>query len=57
MNGDPARLAAMAQHIPLGFVSKPDDHTGLYVLLASRENSRYITGTILVSDGGLTASV
>jgi 2,3-dihydroxy-2,3-dihydrophenylpropionate dehydrogenase len=57
MNGDPQRIAAMASHIPLGFVSLPEDHTGLYVLLASRENSRYITGTMLVSDGGLTASV
>jgi 2,3-dihydroxy-2,3-dihydrophenylpropionate dehydrogenase len=57
MNGDPSRIAAMEPHIPLGFVSMPEDHTGLYVLLASRGNSRYITGTMLVSDGGLTASV
>ena len=57
MNQDGERMAAMESHIPLGFVSKPEDHTGLYVLLASRRNSRYITGTILVSDGGLTASV
>jgi len=57
MNDDRQRIAAMESHIPLGFVSKPEDHTGLYVLLASRGNSRYITGTMLVSDGGLTASV
>ncbi len=57
MNADEARLAAMATHIPLGFVSKPEDHVGLYVLLASRESSRYMTGSMLLSDGGLTAGV
>jgi NAD(P)-dependent dehydrogenase (short-subunit alcohol dehydrogenase family) len=57
MNADEARLAAMASHIPLGFVSNPDDHVALYVLLASRESSRYITGSMLLSDGGLTAGV
>jgi NAD(P)-dependent dehydrogenase (short-subunit alcohol dehydrogenase family) len=57
MNADEARLAAMASHIPLGFVANPEDHVGLYVLLASRENSRYMTGSMLLSDGGLTAGV
>jgi NAD(P)-dependent dehydrogenase (short-subunit alcohol dehydrogenase family) len=57
MNSDRQRIATMDSHIPLGFVSQPEDHTGLYVLLASRGNSRYITGTMLVSDGGLTASI
>lgn len=57
MNNDRERISAMESHIPLGFVSKPEDHTGLYVLLASRGNSRYITGAMLVSDGGLTVSV
>ncbi len=57
MNADEARLAAMASHIPLGFVSNPEDHVALYVLLASRENSRYMTGSMLLSDGGLTAGV
>ncbi|MDP8985536.1 MAG: SDR family oxidoreductase [Pseudomonadota bacterium] len=57
MNADAARLAAMSSHIPLGFVSRPEDHAGLYVLLASRENSRYITGTMISSDGGLTVGV
>jgi NAD(P)-dependent dehydrogenase (short-subunit alcohol dehydrogenase family) len=47
----------MASHIPLGFVANPEDHVGLYVLLASRENSRYMTGSMLLSDGGLTAGV
>ena len=57
MNADPDRIAAMQSHIPLRFVSAPEAHTGLYVLLASREESAYITGTLLVSDGGLTSTV
>jgi len=57
LNEDPERIAAMTPHIPLGFVSRPEDHTGLYVLLASRRDSAYITGTMLLSDGGLTVSV
>jgi NAD(P)-dependent dehydrogenase (short-subunit alcohol dehydrogenase family) len=57
LNAEPARIARMAQHIPLRFVSQPEDHTGLYVLLASRQNSAYITGAVLLSDGGLTVSV
>jgi NAD(P)-dependent dehydrogenase (short-subunit alcohol dehydrogenase family) len=57
LNADHDRLHAASAHIPLGFVSKPEDHTGLYVLLASRANSGYITGTMLLSDGGLTAAV
>jgi NAD(P)-dependent dehydrogenase (short-subunit alcohol dehydrogenase family) len=57
MNGDRLRLTAMESHIPLGRVSQPEDHTGLYVLLASRHDSPYVTGAIMVSDGGLTLSV
>jgi NAD(P)-dependent dehydrogenase (short-subunit alcohol dehydrogenase family) len=57
MNADRVRLAAMESHIPLGHVSRPEDHAGLYVLLASRQDSAYITGAILLSDGGLTLSV
>jgi NAD(P)-dependent dehydrogenase (short-subunit alcohol dehydrogenase family) len=57
LNADEARLAAMSSHIPLGFVSTPDDHVALYVLLASRESSRYMTGSMILSDGGLTAAV
>jgi NAD(P)-dependent dehydrogenase (short-subunit alcohol dehydrogenase family) len=57
MNADEARLAAMASHIPLGFVSNPSDHVALYVLLASRESSRYMTGSMILSDGGLITGV
>ena len=45
-----ARIAAA---VPLRFAQRPEDHAGLYVLLASRENSRAITGEILMSDGGI----
>ena len=48
---------AMASHIPLGRVSPPEEHTGLYVLLASPRESAYVTGAILQSDGGLTLGV
>lgn len=39
--------------VPLRFAQEPEDHTGLYVLLASRTNARAITGEILMSDGGI----
>ena len=42
--------AAMA--VPLQKVAKPEEHTGHYVLLASRENSALTTATIIHSDGG-----
>ena len=57
MNADPARMAIMAEHMLMGRVSNPEDHAALYVLLASREESAYVTGAMLRSDGGLTISV
>jgi NAD(P)-dependent dehydrogenase (short-subunit alcohol dehydrogenase family) len=57
MNADPVRMAAMAQHMLLGRVSTAQDHASLYVLLAAREESSYVTGTMISSDGGLTISV
>lgn len=57
LNGDAARTAAMAEHMLLGRISAPEDHASLYVLLAAREESAYITGAMLLSDGGLTISV
>jgi len=57
MNADPARMAVMTDHILLGRVSVPDDHTSLYVLLAARSESAYITGAMFRSDGGLTISI
>lgn len=45
-----ARIAAA---VPLKFAQRPADHAGLYVLLASRENSPATTGEIFMSDGGI----
>jgi len=57
MNADPSRMEVMAQHMLLGRVSRPEDHTSLYVLLAARDEAPYVTGAMLLSDGGLTISV
>lgn len=57
MNADAMRMAAMAQHMPLRRVAAAEEHTSLYVLLASRSEASYITGAMLASDGGLTISV
>lgn len=57
MNADTARMEVMTQHMPLGRVSQPEDHASLFVLLASREESPYVTGSMMLSDGGLTISI
>ena len=57
MNADHARMAIMADHMLLGRVSSAEDHAPLYVLLASRAESAYVTGAMIRSDGGLTVSV
>ncbi|MDJ0420207.1 3-(cis-5,6-dihydroxycyclohexa-1,3-dien-1-yl)propanoate dehydrogenase [Rhodococcus opacus] len=38
---------------PLGIVAQPEDHSWAYALLASRERTSAVTGTIINSDGGL----
>lgn len=38
---------------PLARIAEPEDHAGLYALLASRRDSAYMTGTVLLSDGGI----
>jgi NAD(P)-dependent dehydrogenase (short-subunit alcohol dehydrogenase family) len=45
--------ARVARQLPVGFVSQPEDHASLYVLLAVRAESRFITGAVFPSDGGL----
>jgi len=45
--------ARVARQLPLGFVSRPEDHASLYVLLAARAESRFITGAVIPCDGGL----
>jgi NAD(P)-dependent dehydrogenase (short-subunit alcohol dehydrogenase family) len=57
MNADAARMAVTAKHMLLGRVSDPADHASLFVLLAAKHESAYITGAMLQSDGGLTISV
>lgn len=56
MNANSDRMEAMNKHMLMGRVSSPDDHASLFVLLASREESAYVTGAMLLSDGGLTIS-
>jgi NAD(P)-dependent dehydrogenase (short-subunit alcohol dehydrogenase family) len=57
MNASPEKMTALEAHMPLGFVSRPEDHSSLFVTLASREESPYVTGAMWLSDGGLTCSV
>jgi NAD(P)-dependent dehydrogenase (short-subunit alcohol dehydrogenase family) len=45
--------ARIAAGVPLRFAQRPKDHTGIYVLLASRENSSATTGEVIMSDGGI----
>ncbi len=47
--------ARVGAAVPLGFAQRPQDHAALYVLLASRDNARAITGEIFMSDGGMGA--
>lgn len=42
----------IAASTPLKFVAQPHEHTGHYVLLASKENSRATTAHVIHSDGG-----
>lgn len=39
---------------PLGFAAKPEDHAGIYALLASRTDGKFITGTAILNDGGIS---
>jgi NAD(P)-dependent dehydrogenase (short-subunit alcohol dehydrogenase family) len=57
MDADAGRIAEIARHVPLGRISEPEDHTDLYVMLAAKNESRYVTGAMILSDGGLTISV
>ena len=42
----------VANSMPLKMIAQPEDHAGHYVLLASRDNSRATTATVIQSDGG-----
>ncbi len=43
-----------AKKIPLGFVGEPHDLDGTILYLASNKASRYVTGTCITVDGGIT---
>lgn len=45
--------STVAKSVPLALMSRPEDHAGIYVLLASKRNSRATTGAIIPSDGGM----
>ncbi len=48
-----AMLAAAARHTPLGRVGRPEDIAAAVALLVS-EDAAWITGQVLVADGGLS---
>ena len=48
---DLEQLASTA--VPLGFLPTPEDYTGHYVQLASRDNAAATTGLVVACDGGL----
>lgn len=48
-----ASAARIVQTNPLRLAQEPEDHTGLYVLLASRRDARAVTGQLILSDGGV----
>jgi NAD(P)-dependent dehydrogenase (short-subunit alcohol dehydrogenase family) len=43
-----------AKKIPLGFVAEPNDLDGTLLYLACNKASRYVTGTCITVDGGVT---
>ncbi|UZZ09482.1 3-(cis-5,6-dihydroxycyclohexa-1,3-dien-1-yl)propanoate dehydrogenase [Ectopseudomonas mendocina] len=52
LNQIPGFEEGAAQAVPLKRIAEPEDHTGHYVLLASRANSGLTTANIIHSDGG-----
>jgi len=47
-------IGAMVKYVPVGFAATPADVAGVFAYLASEE-SRFMTGAVLVIDGGVTA--
>lgn len=52
LNQIPGFEKAAADAVPLKSIAEPEDHTGHYVLLASRRNASQTTANIIHSDGG-----
>lgn len=52
LNKIPGFEQGAAQAVPLQRIAEPEDHTGHYVLLASRRDSGLTTANIIHSDGG-----
>jgi NAD(P)-dependent dehydrogenase (short-subunit alcohol dehydrogenase family) len=48
-----AHDAAVEAETPLAIHAEPRDHTGAYLLLASRKEGRLMTGSVISTDGGL----
>jgi len=51
----PAGVAQAAARVPLGRVGEPEDIADVILFLAS-EGARYVTGQVIVADGGLAIS-
>lgn len=48
----PSLIPGAEKALPLQFMPEAGDHAAAYVLLASKENARVITGTIIETDSG-----
>lgn len=53
----PGLDAFLAGITPLGFTARPEQHTDLYVTLAAKSESAYVTGSIWMSDGGISVGM
>ncbi len=42
---------------PLGFTAAPEDHAPLYAVLASAKMSKYVTGSVFQTDGGIGVGI